>query len=278
MEHGRRHLLLIVGAVLAASIAVGLGAARAGVPVLVAFLALGMLLGSDGPGGIDFDDAELARSVGVVCLVAILYEGGLSTSWRRMRHVAVPAALLGTIGVAVTAILTGAAAHLLFDLDWPESVLLGGVVASTDAAAVFATLRHTQIRRRLARTLEGETGLNDPTAIALTIGLIEWIDDPTFRLDDLAFLLVKQLGIGLMIGILLGLVASRVFSNLPQSVGSFAPVASVSAAALSYGVADVLGGSGFLAVYLVGLAVGSTPSRHRGQLVRSTRASPSWPR
>jgi cell volume regulation protein A len=260
-------LLLIVGAVLAASIAVGLGASRAGVPVLVAFLALGMLLGSDGPGGIAFDDAELAREVGIVCLVAILYEGGLSTSWRRMRHVAVPAALLSTIGIAVTALLTGAAAHTLFDLDWPAAVLLGGVVASTDAAAVFATLRHTHIKRRLARTLEGETGLNDPTAIALTIGLISWIDDPTFRLDDLLVLLVKQLGIGLVIGILLGLVASRVFANLPESVGSFAPVASVSAAALSYGIADVLGGSGFLAVYLVGLAVGSTPSRHRGQLV-----------
>ena len=205
--------------------------------------------------------------MGVVCLVAILYEGGLSTSWRRMRHVAVPAALLSTIGIAVTALLTGAAAHMLFDLDWPASVLLGGVVASTDAAAVFATLRHTHIKRRLARTLEGETGLNDPTAIALTIGLIEWIQDPTFRLDDLLFLLVRQLGIGLVIGILLGLVASRVFANLPESVGSFAPVASVSAAALSYGIADVLGGSGFLAVYLVGLAVGSTPSRHRGQLV-----------
>src|SRR4051794_22415145 len=168
-------LLLLVGAVLAASIVVGLGASRAGVPVLVAFLALGMLLGSDGPGNVAFDDAELAREVGIVCLVAILYEGGLSTSWRRMRHVAVPAALLSTIGIAVTAILTGAAAHMLFDLDWPASVLLGGVVASTDAAAVFATLRHTHIRRRLARTLEGETGLNDPAAIALTIGLITWI-------------------------------------------------------------------------------------------------------
>jgi len=121
-----------------------------------------MALGSDGPGGIAFDDAELARTVGIVCLVAILYEGGLSTSWRRMHHVAVPAALLGTVGVLVTALLTGVAAHALFDLDWPSSILLGGVVASTDAAAVFATLRHTHIRRRLARTLEGETGLNDP--------------------------------------------------------------------------------------------------------------------
>jgi potassium/hydrogen antiporter len=260
-------ILLLVGAILAASVAVGLGASRAGVPVLVAFLALGMALGSDGPGGIAFDDAELAREVGIVCLVAILYEGGLSTSWRRMRPVARPAALLGTVGVLVTALLTGVAAHALFDLGWTESILLGGVVASTDAAAVFATLRHTSIRRRLARTLEGETGLNDPMAIALTIGLIAWIDDPTFRLDDLAFLVFRQLAIGLVVGVVLGFVATRVFAALPRSVGGFAPVASVAAAALSFGIADVVGGSGFLAVYLVGLAVGSTPSRYRGQLV-----------
>jgi potassium/hydrogen antiporter len=113
-------LLLLIGGVLAASILVGLGASRAGVPALVAFLALGMLLGSDGPGGIEFDDAELARTVGIVCLVAILYEGGLSTSWRRMRKIAVPAALLSTIGVAVTAFLTGFAAHELFDLAGPR--------------------------------------------------------------------------------------------------------------------------------------------------------------
>ncbi|MFN0152767.1 MAG: potassium/proton antiporter [Gaiella sp.] len=260
-------VLLIVGAVLAASILVGLGASRAGVPALVAFLVLGMLLGSDGPGGIEFDDAELARHVGIIGLAAILYEGGLSTSWRRMRHVAVPAALLGTIGVAITAFLTGLAARLLFDLSWAESILLGSVVASTDAAAVFATLRFSHVRRRLARTLEGETGGNDPVAIALTIGLIEWIHDPTFRADDLALLIVRQLGLGLAVGVALGFVATRVFSRLPTSVGSFAPVASVAAAAIAFGAADVIGGSGFLAVYLVGLAVGSTPSRYRGQLV-----------
>src|SRR3954468_10394572 len=128
MEAGT--LLLIVGGVLAASILVGLGASRAGVPALVAFIGLGMLLGSDGPGGIEFDDAELARSVGVVCLAAILFEGGLSTSWRRLRAVAVPAALLSTVGVLVTALVTGVAAHALFDLNWLESVLLGAVVSS----------------------------------------------------------------------------------------------------------------------------------------------------
>jgi len=260
-------LLLLVGAVLAASIVVALGASRTGVPSLVAFLALGMLLGSDGPGGVEFDDAELARAVGVVGLAAILFEGGLSTSWRRLRQVAIPAVLLSTVGVAVTAVLTGMAAYFLFDLSWLASILLGSVVASTDAAAVFATLRYTNLRRRLARTLEAETGGNDPMAIALTIGLIEWIQGPTFGVPQLALLVVRQLGLGLLVGVVLGAAAMWIFARLPRSIGAFVPVASVAAAALSFGAADVMGGSGFLAVYLVGLAVGSTPSRYRRQLV-----------
>ena len=261
-------ILLLVGAVLAASIVVALGAARTGLPVLVAFLGLGMLLGSEGPGGIEFDDAELAREVGIVGLALILYEGGLQTSWRRLRQVAAPAALLSTVGVLVSAVLTGAAAYVLFDLTWLESVLLGAVVSSTDAAAVFATLRFTHIRRRLARTLEAESGGNDPMAIALTLGLIAWIERPgDYGIDDLLLLVVRQLGLGLLVGVALGAVAVWVFGRLPPSIGAFAPVASVAAGALSFGVADVIGGSGFLAVYLVGLAVGSTPSRFRRQLV-----------
>jgi potassium/hydrogen antiporter len=261
-------VLLLVGTVLGASVLVALGSARTGVPVLVAFLALGMLLGSDGPGGIEFDDAELARHVGVVGLVLILFEGGLQTSWRRLREVAVPAALLSTVGVVVTALLTGVAAQALFDLTWLEAILLGAVVASTDAAAVFATLRFTQIRRRLARTLEAESGGNDPMAIALTIGLIAWIESPeTDGFDQLVLLVVRQLGLGLVVGLALAVAATWIFARLPRSVGPFAPVASLAAAAVSFGAADVIGGSGFLAVYLVGLAVGSTPSRYRRQLV-----------
>jgi cell volume regulation protein A len=262
-------LLLLVGAILAASLVVALGAARTGLPVLVAFLGLGMLLGSDGPGGIEFDDAELARTVGVVGLAAILYEGGLQTSWRRLRQVAVPAALLSTVGVVVSAIVTGIAARMLFvDLSWLEAILLGAVVSSTDAAAVFATLRFTQIRRRLARTLEAESGGNDPMAIALTLGLIAWIERPeSYGFEDLTLLVCRQLGLGLVVGVAMGVIASWVFSRLPDSIGAFAPVASVAVAALSFGAADVIDGSGFLAVYLVGLAVGSTPSRYRRQLV-----------
>jgi potassium/hydrogen antiporter len=260
--------LLLVGAVLAASIAVALVAARTGLPVLVAFLGLGMLLGSDGPGGIDFDNAELARRVGTVGLGLILYEGGLQTSWRRLRQVAVPAALLSTVGVTVTMLITGLGARWLFDLTWLEAMLLGAVVASTDAAAVFATLRFTHIRRRLARTLEAESGGNDPMAIALTLGLIAWIEHPhSYGLGDLLLLELRQLGLGVVVGVVLGAAAMYVFARIPPAVGAFAPVASLAAAAIAFGTADVIGGSGFLAVYLVGLAVGSTPSRYRRQLV-----------
>jgi cell volume regulation protein A len=259
--------MLAVGGVLAASVAVALGAAKSGLPALVAFLGLGMLLGSDGPGGIAFDDARLAREVGVVALAAILYEGGLSTSWRRLREVTVPALLLSTVGVVVTAGIAGAAAYGLFDLSLTESLLLGAVAASTDAAAVFATLRGTRLRRRLARTLEAESGANDPVAIALTLGLIAWIERPRFGADDLSLLLIRQLGLGLVIGVALGLAAMWVFARIPVAIEAFVPVASVAAAAVAYGAADAAHGSGFLAVYLVGLAVGSTPSRYRSQLV-----------
>jgi len=259
--------MLAVGCVLAASVAVAFGAAKSGLPALVAFLVLGMLLGSDGPGGIAFDDAKLAREVGVVALAAILYEGGLSTSWRQLREVTAPALLLSTVGVAVTAAITGAAAYGLFDLSLTKALLLGAVVASTDAAAVFAAVRGTRIRPRLTRTLEAESGANDPVAIALTLGLIAWIGQAHYGAGDLSLLLIRQLGLGLVIGAALGLLAMWIFARIPTSIEAFVPVASIAAAAVAYGAADVAEGSGFLAVYLVGLAVGSTPSPYRGQLV-----------
>lgn len=259
-------LFLLVGGVLAFSLLIALVTARMSVPTLVVFLAIGMLLGADGVGHIQFNNVELARVVGIAGLALILFEGGLSTSWRRLREVAIPALTLSTIGVIITALAVGYAAHYLFDLGWGTSLLLGAVISSTDAAAVFATLRFTSIKRRLARTLEAETGGNDPMAIALTVGLISWIQQPAYNLADLSLLLLQQLGIGLVVGVALGGAAMWVFSRLPTSIGAFAPVASVAACALSFGVAGILGGSGFLAVYIVGLAIGSTPSRYRSQL------------
>lgn len=259
-------MFLVVGGVLAVSIAIALVAANANVPALVAFLIFGMMLGSEGIGRIEFSNVELAQAIGTIGLVAILFEGGLSTSRRRLREAAVPAIVLSTLGVFTTAIMVGVAAHFLFGLPWAYSMLTGAVVSSTDAAAVFATLRFTKIRRRLARILEAESGLNDPMAIALTIGFIMWIQNPEYNQINLAQLILQQLGIGLIVGLILGKAAGYVFARLPHSIGAFSPVASVAAACLSFGAAGAIGGSGFLAVYIVGLAIGSTPSRYRGPL------------
>lgn len=261
------HLVfLVVGAILAVSLFIATVASRMGVPSLIAFLAIGMVLGPDGLATFEFIDAHTAQIVGTIGLAVILFEGGLSTSWRRLREAAVPAVLLSTFGVLITAALTGVTAYLIFDLDWLYALLLGAVVSSTDAAAVFATLRFTSIRRRLARTLEAETGGNDPMAIALTIGLITWIQHSSYGGDDLFWLVVQEMGLGLVVGLAMGLLAMRIFSRLPPAIGAFAPVASLAAGALAFGLAGAIGGSGFLAIYLVGLAIGSTPSRYRSQL------------
>ena len=251
--------ILIGGAILLLAVVSAVLTRRLRFPLLITFLALGMILGSDGLGGIYFDNAELARSIGIVGLIAILFEGGLTTEWRDLRPVVAPASLLGTLGVVITGGVTGVAAYLLFDLSWSKALLLGAVVGSTDAAAVFATLRFTRLRRRLATLLAAESGANDPMAVALTIGLISWIEHPAYGLDDIALLLVRQLGLGLVVGLGLGYVASRLLPRMPTELAPFAPVASIGIAAVSYGVAASVHGSGFLAVYIVALWLGNRP-------------------
>ena len=260
-------MILIVGGVLLAAVLAATLAGRAGVPVLVVFLGLGMLLGSDGPGGIDFSDAHRARTLGIIGLAVILFEGGITTPWRAIRRVIVPAATLSTVGVVVTMAVTAVVAHAVFTLSWSASFLLGAVVASTDAAAVFSTLRVTSIRRRLARVLEAESGANDPTAVALTIGLIHWVDGSSVGIPELVALVVRQLAVGLVIGLAVGAAAAWALQRLPDLAIPFAPVGTVAAGAIGFGLADVSGGSGFLAVYIVGLWVGNSATRLRRTLV-----------
>jgi cell volume regulation protein A len=265
MEPGT--LILVVGAILVAAVAAATAAGKAGVPVLVAFLGLGMVLGSDGPGGIEFSDAHLARTVGIVGLAVILFEGGITTPWRAIRPVLLPATMLSTVGVVVSTLITGVVAHAVFPLSWSASMLLGAVVASTDAAAVFSTLRVMSVRRRLARVLEAESGANDPIAVALTIGLIQWVVDRSYGVEDLLVLIVKQLSIGLVIGVAVGAASAWALPRLPGLAVQFAPVATVAAGAIGFGLADVAGGSGFLAVYVTGLFVGNAATPLRRYLV-----------
>ena len=157
----------------------------------------------------------------------------------------------------ITAVITGLVAAWLFDFSTLEGLLLGAILASTDSAAIFALLRGSTLRRRLARTLEGEAGFNDPVAVILVLGFIDWIRKPDYGLADMALLLVRQLGIGLAVGLAVGWLSVQAIQRVRLNTAGLYPVATIAMAALSFGVADVLHGSGFLAVYLVGLSLGS---------------------
>jgi cell volume regulation protein A len=258
MDVGR--LIFIAGALLAVAITASLVAGRLRVPGLLLFLAVGMAVGSDGLGWIHFSDYELARAIGIVALALILYEGGLASGWSEIRPVIWPSIGLATIGTAVTAAATGLVASWVLNLSTLEGLLLGSIVASTDGAAVFAILRGSTLRRRVARTLEGEAGLNDPVAILFVIAFIELIKDPDRSVIGLVGRLAAEMSIGLAVGLAIGYGAALALQRVRLSSAGLYPVASLAAAALSFGGADVLHGSGFLAVYVTGLVIGSFPT------------------
>jgi cell volume regulation protein A len=256
-------LILVAGALLAAGIAASLLAARIRLPGLLLFLGLGMVLGSDVTGWIEFGgegtDYELARTIGVVALAVILFEGGLTAGFGEIRPVLRPALGLALVGTFVTAGLTGMAASWLFDLSTLEGLLLGSIIASTDGAAIFSLLRGSTLRRPVARTLEGEAGLNDPVAVLLVIGFIDWIDEPDYGAADMALLFVMELGIGLAAGLVVGWLAANGLRRTRLDSAGLYPVATLATAAVAFGAADALHGSGFLAVYLAGLVLGTAP-------------------
>ena len=252
-------LVLAAGLLMAAALGASFLAHRVRLPALVLFLGIGMVIGSDGAGWIDFNDYELARDIGVIALILILFEGGLAAGFSEIRPVLGPAVSLGTVGTLATALVTGMAATWLLDFSTLEGLLLGSVVAATDAAAIFGILRGSTLRRRLAQTLEGESGFNDPVAVLLVLGFIDWIQDPGYGLLDMVIGLAGKLSIGLAVGAGVGWLAIQGFRRIRLETAGLYPVASLTAAALAYGVAEVAHGSGFLAVYLTALALGSSP-------------------
>ncbi len=261
-EHDAQ-LILIAGGLLAAGILGALLADKVRVPGLLLFLGLGMLAGSQGIGGIDFDDAELARTLGTIALILILFEGGLTAGWSEIRPVLGTAASLATLGTVVTALLAGLAAKLIFDISTLEGMIVGAAIAATDSAAIFAVLRRSTLEKRLARSLEGESGMNDPVALLLVIGFIEWIQEPGYGLADMASLLALKLAVGIAAGWLVGRLAVAALNATRLPTDGIYPVATIAIAALAYGVAEVAHGSGLLAVYLAALALGgaSIPAR-----------------
>jgi len=257
MEGHDAELILIAGALLSAGIAGALLADRVRIPGLLLFLGLGMLAGSEGIGGIEFSDTELARTLGTIALVLILFEGGLTAGWTEIRPVLGTAASLATVGTVVTAVIAGLAAKMIFGLGVLEGMIVGAAIAATDSAAIFAVLRRSTLEKRLARSLEGESGMNDPVALLLVIGFIDWIQQPDYGLVDMAGLLILKLALGAAIGLALGRLAVAILNRVRMPTDGIYPVATIAIAGLAYGLAEVAHGSGLLATYLTALALGS---------------------
>ena len=258
--------VLVGGLLLAAAVGASLTAGRLRLPELVVFLGIGMAVGSDGAGWVEFDDYGLARDIGALALGMILFDGGLRTRVEELRPLIRPVLKLAVLATIGAALITGLLAALLLGMGLGHGLLLGAILASTDSAAIFALMRDTSLRRRLARTLEGESGVNDPVAVLLVLTFVGFIVTPGWDIGDVVGLLVRQVVGGVLIGLAAGRCAAWALVRLPLPAPGLYPVASLATAALAYGAADVAGGSAFLAVYLAGLVLGSAPIQARNTI------------
>lgn len=255
--------LLVLGGILSSLLAL-----RFGAPLLLVFLLVGMLAGEAGPGGISFNDVRTTYAVGSIALALILFDGGLRTRFATFRSVLAPSVLLATIGVLITAALTAPIAKYALDIGWTESLLVGAVVASTDAAAVFLLVhaRGLRLRPRVGATLEVESGTNDPFAIFLTVLLVEFLLQGNKPWAEIGIDLARESVIGTLAGVLGGRAMVLVLNRLALPQGLHAPFIAVGALVV-FGLAQAAHGSGYLATYLAGLVVGNRPTRAHNTVV-----------
>lgn len=255
--------ILLGGVLLAVGVVATGAAARYRVPALLLFLGLGMLVADDGLALVRFDDYRLAQNMAVVALAVILFEGGLATDSAAVRSAAVPAAVLATVGVAITGGVVALIASLVFDLSATTALLLGAVVASTDAAAVFSALRAERMPSRVRALLQLESGGNDPVAVLLTVGVVEaWRTSPSA--GDWVLFGVRQIAGGMAVGIVVGSIAVWLLRRTTLTERTSSGVLSLGVGGVAYGAAAVMGGSGFLAVYLAGLMLARQPKVVQG--------------
>jgi potassium/hydrogen antiporter len=267
---GTALLLATAGLLMGASVLFSRASQRIGVPIALLFLVIGMLAGSEGIGGIAFEDYGFAFRMGSLALALILFDGGLNTPLSALRRTWAPAGLLATVGVALTALLIAIPAHL-WGLAWPQALVLGAVVSSTDAASVFAVLRGSglQLKRRVGTTLELESGLNDPVAVILTTQLTANLLHPgSVSPGWIAADVVRELVIGGALGTGIGLFGRELLRRNPLPTGGLYPALTLALALLAYGVTTLLHGSGFLAVYLAGMVLGNGPLPYHAGLLR----------
>lgn len=247
--------LLVVASILASAFS-----SRFGAPILLVFLLLGMLAGEDGPGGVKFDNFELAYLVSTLALAVILFDGGVRTSAESFRVALRPAVSLATLGVVITAVITGAFATWLFDLHWMQGLLIGAIVGSTDAAAVFALLhaRGMELQQRVRATLEVESGSNDPMAVFMVVVLVEALAAGHTSLSAGVIVeFAKQMALGALGGFIAGRALVWLVNHLTLETGLY-PLLAVAGGVTTYGLITVAGGSGFLAIYLAGVVLGNS--------------------
>jgi potassium/hydrogen antiporter len=262
-------IAILLGAVLLmAGILSSLLALRFGAPLLLAFLLIGVLAGDSGPGKLQFDDLRSTYLVGSVALALILFDGGLRTPFQNIRTVLAPSLVLATVGVLLTALITAPVARYVLDLNWTEALLVGAVVASTDAAAVFL-LVHAQglrLRPRVGATLEAESATNDPFAIFFTLMLVELISVGGSSFTHVMLEFCREAIFGMIAGVFGGRLVVLALNRVALPQGLHAPFVTT-AALVIFGVAQIAHASGFLAVYLAGIIIGNRPTRAHSSVV-----------
>lgn len=262
-------LAILLGATLVmAGILSSLLALRFGAPLLLVFLGVGILAGENGPGGLRFDDVRMTYLVGSAALALILFDGGLKTRFQSIRAVLAPSMVLATVGVLLTALLTAPVAKYALGLDWPKAFLVGAVVASTDAAAVFL-LVHAQglrLRPRVGATLEVESGTNDPFAVFLTLVIVELLSIGHSTAAHVVLEFAQEALVGALIGVIGGRLVVIALNRIALPQGLHAPFVTT-AALVIFGVTQIGHASGFLAVYLAGIVIGNRPTRAHNSVV-----------
>jgi potassium/hydrogen antiporter len=264
------HILLVIAALLLISVLASKISDRLGVPVLLLFLLVGMFAGSEGLGGIHFDDPFLARSLGTVALAFIIFSGGLDTRWHNVRPILAKGLILSTAGVLLTALAVGWFATLLLHFTWLEGLLLGAIVSATDAAAVFSVLRSRRVSLKgdLKPLLEFESGSNDPMAVFLTLAFIYFINHPGESLLGIIPRFFLEMGVGALVGYLMTRLGLWIINRVRLEYEGLYPVLTLALVLMTYAAAAVLHGNGFLSVYIAGVLIGNSKFIHKKSLLR----------
>lgn len=264
------HVMLAGSLLLLLSVLLSKLSGRLGLPALLIFVAIGMLAGSEGPGGIAFANYGVTQAIGILALALILFDGGMSTQWQQVKPIARAGLALSSVGVLLSAALVSVAVRYLLSMSWTESLLLGAIVSATDAAAVFGILRTRggALRGRSQPLLEFESGSNDPMAVFLTVGIVTLLTHSADGWSGLAPLFAKQAVLGAAFGYAGGVILPWAINRVSLSFEGLYPVLTVAAVPLLYSATAMSGGSGFLAVYMAALMLGQREFIHKKSLFR----------